>query len=400
MNRWQSFRDTLGRDLLFFAVATALPLFGLLILHPASSLVSIRTVGVSDYYVSRQLIWFALGFTGMVTVSYLPLQTLRSLSLPLLFVTMLSLVLVFIPGIGDSVSSSRESFNRWLVIGPFRFQPSEFAKFTIVLYFSGWLSKGDVLRHDFPLPKLIPPVILLAVILFLIVLQPQYGTTIAIIGSLLVILYLAGFPMLRLLAVIAAGSPFIAVLGFLRQYRLDRFKVWLNPYSYRHEGGYQLVTSFRAFLDGGLTGVDLSHGFAHRYLTFGHTDFIFALLAEDYGLIGIYILILLFTVYAGLAVYNIYKISSPFPFLLGASALTMLMIQMLMNTFVVTGFMPVTGVSLPFISYGGSSLITSMLFSGLILNVTRYARSSGDSEDEDYIIGNADYADDDKSQDV
>src|SRR5262249_38933343 len=141
--------------------------------------------------------------------------------------------------------------------------------------------------------RLILPFCLIGVVLVLILIGPQYGTTICTMAVLAILIYLSGFPMLRLLLVGLSALPLLLLGIFLWNYRLERFTVWLDPYAFRHKGGYQLVTAFRAFHDGGLTGSDIGTGFAHRYLTYGHTDFILALFAEDFGLVGVGLLMLL-----------------------------------------------------------------------------------------------------------
>ena len=186
------------------------------------------------------------------------------------------------------------------------------------------------------------------------------------------------FPMFRLMLVALASLPLLYLLIILWEYRLDRFRVWLDPYAFRYEGGYQLVTSFRAFASGGLTGEDLASGFAHRYLTYGHTDFVLALVAEDYGLLGVAFLLGLFCALLWRACTLLRRLEDPFAFLLGSGSLVMLFFQALLNMGVVTGLLPTTGVSLPFVSYGGSSLIVSLCFCGILINATR--RTTGENE--------------------
>lgn len=366
-------RDPAGRDMVLFMLVLALAIGGLLILYPASSVSSFRRLGDPEYYVKKQLTWFLVGMACLFVAASLPVELIRKLALPGLVVSLVALLLVFVPGLGHSVSSSRESFHRWLQIGPFQFQPSEFSKVAVMVYISTILSRESIMRVEYDVRKLAPPIALTTLVLGAIILEPQYGTTVCMLGVLALLIYVSGFPMLRLLVVALASLPLLYLLIYYWDYRLDRFMVWLNPYEYRSQGGYQLVTAWRAFREGGLFGQELASGFGHRYLPFGHTDFVLALMAEDFGFLAVLALIGLYLVFLWRAYRVIREIDAPFPFMLGASALVMLMVQTLVNMSVVTGILPTTGISLPFISYGGSSLIVTLIFSGIILNVSRFS---------------------------
>ncbi|MCR9143176.1 MAG: putative lipid II flippase FtsW [bacterium] len=366
-------RDAGDRDMILFALAVALTFVGLIALYPASAVVAERELGDADFFLKRQIAWFAAGFVVLLIAAIVPLSLIRRLALPGMLFALVVLLLVFIPGLGHSVSGSGESFHRWLRVGPIVFQPSEFAKIAMVVYVAAVFSKGDQLQSEYDLRKLAPPFALVLFLLLSIVLEPQYGTTLCMLGVITVMVYLSGFPMLRLVILAAATLPLLVLLVVLWEYRLERLLVWLNPHEHRYSGGYQLVTSFRAFQDGGWFGSDagIAGGFAHRYLTYGHTDFILALFAENFGLLGVISLLALFIAFVWRAYYAVQKADAPFAFLLGAGALVMLALQAVMNMCVVTGIVPTTGVSLPFLSYGGSSLIVTLGFVGLLLNVSR-----------------------------
>lgn len=367
------YRDGANRDLLLFAMLLSLAFLGILILYPASAVVSERELNDPEFFVKRQLTWLMVGVVSLYIVAAVPVTVFRKLALPGMFGILLMLGLVFIPGIGHSVSSDRDSFHRWIGFGPVTIQPSEFAKIAVMVYMAHILSRNGRLRSEMEIRKLIPATVLTGIVLAAIVVEPQYGTTICILGALIMLVYVSGFPMLRLTLLFLAALPLLLLLAVLWEYRLDRFRVWLDPYAYRFSGGYQLVMSFRAFKEGGLPGEDLASGIAHRYLTYGHTDFILSLFAEDYGLIGVMGLILLYIALTWRTYALLRYIREPFPFLLGAGSLLMLISQTILNMAVVTGLLPTTGVSLPFVSYGGSSLVTSLIFGGILFNVSRYS---------------------------
>ncbi len=375
--RWEVFfKDRENRDLLLVVILIALTLAGLLILYSASASISEKEFNIASYYVRRQILWALMGITSMVVAAMTPVEFIRRMALPFLLLMIVLLALVYVPGVGHSVSSERESFHRWIGFGSITFQPSEFAKIAIIIYVAHLLSRGDELRTEHQLKRLIPGFALLSVALGAIILEPQYGTTICILLAVVTIVYISGFPMLRLLLLFLAALPLLFLLAILWQYRLDRFRVWLDPYQYRYQGGYQLVMSFRAMQEGGWWGNDVATGIAHRYLTYGHTDFILALFAEDYGFLGVLLLFLLFLLFTWRSGTLIQSVNLPFPFLMASGSLVMLISQALLNLAVVTGLLPTTGVSLPFISYGGSSLITSLIFGGLIVNASQHRMKS------------------------
>jgi len=364
------------RDMVLFSLVVILGLSGILILYPASSILAQMEQGDSSYYFIRQIVWFLIGIAALIFFAFFPLEILRKLAIPMMFGVIFLLALVYVPGIGKSVSSNHESFHRWVSFGPITFQPSEFAKIVVIIYVASVFSKGNALPDSFTLKRFLFPLLFLSLPLIAIVSEPQYGTTVCIIIVIITMVYIAGFPALRLIAILLASFPVMFLVAILYKYRLERFRVWLDPYAYRYEGGYQLVTSFRAFREGGIFGEEFASGFAHRYLTYGHTDFILVLFTEDHGLAGVVILFGLFLAVLWRSILIIRKINDAFVFMVASGSVIMIITQALLNMLVVVGLVPTTGVSLPFISYGGSSLIATLSFSGIILNAS--AKRSGD----------------------
>lgn len=278
------------------------------------------------------------------------------------------LILVFIPGVGKSVSTYYgRNFHRWIAIGPYQLQPSEVAKVAVLIYLSSLFQK---LKSTPDYKKLLIPALLLLTVIVLILIEPAFGTTLEILFVILGFIFLFGFPFRNLLAMGIVSLPLIYVLIDRVGYRKKRVEVWLDPYRYRFDEGHQLVTSFRAFLDGGWFGNKLASGYAHRYLTYSHTDFVLATFVEDFGFSGFdfyfLILLLLFRSF-----YLVQKVKDPFGFYLGAGILIILGTQFIINMFVVTGIFPITGISLPFVSYGGSSILIVLISLGILVNITR-----------------------------
>ncbi len=362
-------RDSKGRDMFLCLIILLLAFGGLVALQPISSIIAQKAHQDPAYFIKKQGLWLAIGLVGMLFFASVRLSKLRPLVYLMMLFSLTLLSLVFVPGIGKSVTSSYGTFNRWLDLGPISLQPSEFSKIALILFLAEILSRPATTQNRiYPLLK---PALMIGALLLAIIIEPQYGTTICIIGVIILLVYLAGFPLIRLIGLGISLLPLLGILILFWRYRLERLYVWLDPYSYRFEGGYQLVTSFRAFRNGGWAGNDLASGIAHRYLTYGHSDFAFALLAENFGWLGTCLLLIGFCLLLWRSLFLLQKVDDQFCFLAGSGALIMLISQSLLNLFVVTGLVPTTGVGLPFLSYGGSSLVTSLCLCGILLNATK-----------------------------
>ncbi len=365
------------RDGSLFVILLGLAFIGLFLLYPASSVTSARETGSPSGLFLVQLSRFIPGLLLMIGIAVVPSEMLRASAPYALVVSAILLILVFVPGIGKSVAGQgNQSFQRWVVLGPAQFQPSEFAKPALVLYTARILAWFD-LQEGPELRRLRGPGLLIGLVLAAILIEPQFGTTVCMAVVLVVMLVIGG---LRLRVLLAGGAvlvPLTLLLAYVAPYRWGRLRVWLNPYEFRHEGGYQLVTSFRAFAEGGFFGEELAEGFAHRYLTYGHTDFVLALVAENFGFLGATTLLLLYGLLLWRGVYLLRRTEHSFALLAGSGALGMLFLQALLNMAVVTGLLPTTGVSLPFVSFGGSSLLASFILGGILLNASRFSYRPG-----------------------
>ena len=360
--------------MLLFVIILVLAFGGLFALQAISSSIGERIHQDSGFFIKRQALWLCLGFIGLFFFSSLSLEWLSRWSPVLMLLSLLSLLLVFVPGIGHSVRSSAGSFSRWLDLGIIKIQPSEFSKLVLICYLSTILSSKSFLSPVPNIKSYLTPIVLIATTMATILLEPQYGTTICMLSAVFLIVYLAGVSIRRLLLIGLSLFPLLGLFALFWAYRLERIYVWLDPFRYRFEGGYQLVTAFRAFQEGSWFGTDLASGTAHRYLTYGHTDFALALFAEDFGWIGVCLLLLTFAAFMWRSFFLLRQVDSRYAFLLGSGTLIMLISQALLNLFLVTGLVPTTGIGLPFLSYGGSSLITMLCLCGLLLNATRQSQ--------------------------
>lgn len=358
-------------DLVLVGSVFFLLLFGICVMYSSSSVTAWREFQDSEYFLKKQLVWAAIGLVVFFFFANFPYNRLEKFALGGIIISVLLLVLVFIPGIGKSVGTYYgRNFHRWIGIGPYQLQPSEIAKLAVVVYLSSLIVKLKLKENRDPKKFILPAVLLLAV-LILILAEPAFGTTMEILFVVIAFVFLFGFPVRNLLLVGLVSLPLAYLLISQVGYRRKRMEVWLDPYRFRYDEGHQLVTSFRAFLDGGWFGNKLASGYAHRYLTYSHTDFVLATYVEDFGFIGFLfffalVMILLSRVYVLLK-----RVEDPFGFYLGAGLLFILGTQFVINSFVVTGLFPITGISLPFMSYGGSSLLVVLAAFGILVNITR-----------------------------
>jgi len=356
-------------SLLRFAT-TSLVLVGLVILYSTSSARS------SDphFFLKRQLTWlFLIGIPSFYFVSILDYRIWRRWCWSLLGVSALLLILVLIPGIGIRVKGSA----RWLGFGPFRMQPSEFAKIAIIAGMAAYMSRYGRQGGQF-LKGLVYPLSGLGFFAILLLLEPDYGAT-AIIGSIGIAIMFAGGTRIGYLLFLGAGG--LCAFGALILHnpnRLARVKAFLSPELYPDQA-YHLTQSLYAFYLGGLTGVGLGNSMQKRfYLPEAHTDFIFAIIAEELGFLASIAVLLLFVLYFICGMLISFRASDSFGRLLGFGITMMIGLQAAVNIAVVTGLAPTKGLALPFISYGGSNLISSLVLTAILLSIARCSDPDGE----------------------
>lgn len=351
-------------DYLLIITTAALAIVGLMMIYSATFALGYQLHGQPTYYFIRQLLWMGLGTLALIIFARIEYHTWRRFSIPLLAFTLLLLVLVLV--IGDE----RFGGQRWLLNGSI--QPSELSKLAIIIYIADWLSsKGEQIRKVSY--GLIPFAILLGVITGLIVLQRDLGTAVMIGSTALVMFFIAGGNLVQMLLSGILGGATLYLLITRSSYRMARMTAFLDPLNSDPLGnGYQIRQILIALGSGGLTGLGLG---ASRqkfgYIPASHTDGIFAILGEELGLIGALVVLGLFAFFA----YRGFRIALTAPDAFGtvlASGITCgLVFQTIINVGVVTASLPFTGIPLPFISFGGSSLVISLASVGLLLAVSR-----------------------------
>ena len=351
-------------------VITALNLLGLIMVLSASSVSALDTYGSSWYIALRQGIWLAAGSAACVVVTRLDYHRWRRWSLPALALTALLLSLVLVPGIGMNVNGA----SRWLGYGPFSLQPSELAKLTVLVFAADLLARRAAWMADLRL-TLVPVGVVFGGTALLLMLQPNLGTSLVLGAIVLSVLYVAGTPVLPLLGVGMGGAVVATGLALGASYRRARVLAFLDPWADPLNTGYQNIQSLVGIASGGLTGVGLGQSRAKwGFLPYAHTDFIFAIIGEELGLLGAVGVVGLFVALCILGAKTAHQAPDRFGMLLAAGITAWFGVQAFVNIGAVIGILPITGVPLPFVSYGGSSLVFSMVGAGLLLNIARQGR--------------------------
>ena len=354
-------------DLLFLAAVVLLAAFGVVAVYSASSYNAEVQYGDAFYFFRKQLVGFLLGLAGMVGVSFLPHEKFRKAGIPALVVALVLLALVFIPGVGRSNYGA----TRWIGIGPVTIQPSELAKYAFVLFTAGYFAKNPARMRT--LVGVLPVLGAGLGICVLIMLEPNMSVTMCVAALMVGLLFLGGASW-KSLAVICIPALFLVpVLILAEPYRLQRLSAFMNPWASPKEEGYQLIQSLYALGNGNFFGVGLFRSRQkYRFLPFAESDFILSVIAEETGFFGVLLLFALigFIVYRGLRIAN--SCDNFFGYLLVSGIILAFAIQSALNALVVSGCIPPTGLPLPLVSAGNTSLIVTMCSMGVVYGVSRH----------------------------
>lgn len=352
---------------LIFITVVALAFFGVLMIYSASFIWAEYKFGDSMHFAKMQFFFFILGIIAMLIISKIDYNIYKEKINLILLISFILLILVLIPGIGSVRNGSRS----WFSIGPIGLQPSEISKIALIIFLSKYLANNhkDINRH---IPALFPVFIVIFAFFALIILEPDMGSAMVILLTLVVIIFTSGinlsfFGYLGLLGILG-----ITGLIIIAPYRIKRIISFINPWSDPLGSGYQIIQSLYAIGPGGLFGLGLGNSIQKQfYLPEPQTDFIFSIISEEFGFMGVLIITSAFAFLFFLTVKIALKQSDLFAKYLCFGLGMQILLQALLNLCVVVGLIPVTGVTLPFLSYGGSSLLVSMASIGIILNISR-----------------------------
>lgn len=310
-------------------------------------------------YFKNQFIFFILGIVLMKIFSKIDYHNYQKYANPIIFICIFFLILVLIPGIGSVRNGSRS----WFKIGSFGIQPSEFTKLGLIIFTSKYLTKNK---------KMLPIILFVLLIFALIMLQPDFGTGMVLVMSIFGILFIGGIELSFIYKIVFLGIMGIIGLIIIAPYRLARILSFLNPWSDPLGSGFQIIQSLYAIGPGGLFGLGLGNSIQkYFYLPEPQTDFIFSIISEEFGFMGVLIVVFLLSsiIFSGFKI--AYESNDLFGKYLCFGISFSIAFQAVLNLMVVVGLIPVTGVTLPFLSYGGSSLLISMISIGIILNIAR-----------------------------
>jgi cell division protein FtsW len=346
----------------------AIMLLGLVMVGSASVSVADRELGAPFYYLWRQLLFTGIGLCAAIIAMRIPMRVWQEIGPALMILNLLLLLLVFIPGLGHSANGS----TRWISIGSFHLQASEIVKLFSIIYLAGYLVRhNESVRTTFA--GFLRPLGLLVIIAVLLLLEPDFGAAAVLIATAVVMMWLAGVRVSQFMLLIIAVAVALALLVYTSEYRMHRLTAFLNPWADPYNSGFQLTQALIAFGRGEWLGVGLGSSVQKLfYLPEAHTDFLFAVLAEELGLVGVVVVISLFTVLIvralriGRAAENRER---PFAGYVAYGIGTWIGLQAFINMGVNMGVLPTKGLTLPFMSYGGSSVIVMCVAMALLIRV-------------------------------
>lgn len=340
---------------------------GMVMIYSASSITMWQQTGASTGLLARQFFYLLVGFILMILVMMVDYYRLRHWARGLLWIAVVPMVLVLLPGIAREVGGAK----RWLFFMGLNYQPSEFLKLALIIYMADFLNrKADVLRDFWR--GFVPPMLVLGSLTLLVLVQPDLGTAISLVVLVFTMLFVSGTKFIYLLSSLLVSLPFLYLLIFRVPYRRARIMAFLNPWLDPKGSGFQIIQSQIALGSGGFWGVGLGAGKQKLfYLPAAHTDFIFSIIGEELGMFGVACVILLFIFLIWKMWQIICSLQEPFGKLICIGIAVLIAFSAVVNIGVSIGCLPTKGLPLPFISYGGSSLVFHMVAIGLFLNISR-----------------------------
>ena len=358
-----------GPDFVLLTAVLMLVVIGLVAVYSSSYAIGFATHGDSDFFIKRQALWALIGLGGLFAAMSVNYRVLMRLSPLLMLLALLALGAALLPGF--SVDPGGPS--RWISVGPFTVQPSEFAKLAVLVYLAAWLAAKGTTVRDFAL-GVVPFVGMVGLVTALVLLEPDLGTATLIALITGTLFFVSGARLTHLAALIVTAATFTVALVLVGGYGMARVLSFTSAESDPEGFGFQTLQMLVALGSGGLTGLGL--GVSRQkffYLPASHTDGVLAIIGEELGYIGVVVVLLLFALLLWRGLRIVQRAADPFGSLLAAGVLAWIAFQVLLNVGGVTRSMPLTGIPLPFLSYGGSSLAMTLTAIGVLLSVSRYA---------------------------
>jgi len=358
-------------DSLILTAVLVLTGIGIIMVYSASSAIAMKNYGSEYFFLRKQFTFSLLGCIVMIIFRNIPYLFYKRLAYPGLLVSILLLISIFFPGFGHRAGGAA----RWIQVWGVSFQPAEIARFAIILYMAYSLDKKKERLQSFAI-GIIPHALFVGMFLFLIAMQPDFGSVVIIAILTFLMLFAGGIPNRHLLGCAIVFIPTAYYLIINAPYRLRRVLSFLNPWQYKNEAGYQIIHSLMAFGSGGFWGAGLGKGYQKLfYLPEPHTDFIFSVIGEELGLIGVVVILALYAliIWRGFAI--TLSMHDIFGACLAMGFTSAIALQVCINMSVTLGLLPTKGLTLPFLSYGGTSLICHMAVIGILMNIGSQVKS-------------------------
>ncbi len=353
--------------ILLFAVL-ALVGIGIVMVYSTSAIIAGDRFGDPYYFLKRQALYAAVGFVLMLAMMFFPYETLKRFAYPILIFSVLLLVVVLVPGIGHRTGGAM----RWLKIGSFSFQPSEFAKLGLVIFLAYLLAKKEEKIRSFSFGFL-PPVLLSGLVIALVMKEPDFGAAFFLTAMVFLLLFVGGARVVYIACAFLTAIPVAYALLMNVGYRYRRLMSFIRPWEDPNGTSFQIIQSFLSFGSGGLFGLGLGEGRQKLFfLPAPHTDFIFSVIGEELGLVGATAVVLLFFILTLRGIQIGLSLEDRFGVFLALGITLMISLQAVINMGVVLGLLPTKGLTLPFISYGGTSLIANLAGVGILFHLSTH----------------------------
>jgi len=353
-------------DFILLIVTLALVGVGIVMVYSTSAILAGDRFGDPYFFLKRQALYAGIGFVLMILMMFFPYEVLRRFAYPILILCLLSLIAVLIPGIGHRAGGSM----RWLKIQSFSFQPSEFSKLGLIIFLAYFLTKKEERIRSFSFGFL-PTILLSGLVIALIWREPDFGAALFLTVMVFLLLFISGTRVTYIFGAVLMTIPVIYYFLMNVGYRYRRLMSFIRPWEDPSGNSFQIIQSFLSFGSGGLFGLGLGEGRQKLFfLPAPHTDFIFSIIGEELGLVGAMVVVLLFFILALRGIHIGLSLENRFGVYLALGITLIISLQAVINMGVVLGLLPTKGLTLPFISYGGTSLITNLIGVGILLHLS------------------------------
>jgi cell division protein FtsW len=355
-------------DFILLIVTLALVGVGIVMVYSTSAIIAGDRFGDPYYFLKRQGLYAGIGFVLMILMMFVPYGILKKFAYPILILSILLLIAVLIPGIGHRAGGSM----RWLKIQSFSFQPSEFAKLGLVIFLAYFLTKKDERIRSFSFGFL-PTLLLSGLVIALVAREPDFGAALFLSTMVFLLLFVSGARVIYIVGALVIAVPVVFYLLMNVGYRYKRLMSFIRPWEDPTGTSFQIIQSFLSFGSGGLFGLGLGEGRQKLFfLPAPHTDFIFSVIGEELGLLGAMVIVLLFFIFTVRGIHIGLSLEDKFASYMALGITLMISLQAVINMGVVLGLLPTKGLTLPLVSYGGTSLVTNLVGVGILLHLSTH----------------------------